>query len=36
MTEKLFMVDAYLQQAGGRVTAHTEQGFVLDQSIFSR
>ena len=35
MTEKLFMADAYLQQAEGTVLAHTEQGgFVLDQSVF--
>ena len=35
MTEKLFMVDAYLQEIEGRVVAHTaEGGIVLDQSIF--
>lgn len=35
MTEKLFMADAYLQEAEGTVVAHTEQGgIVLDQSVF--
>ncbi len=35
MTEKLFMADAYLQEAEGTVQAHTpEGGIVLDQSIF--
>ena len=34
MTEKLFLADAYLQQAEGTVTAHSAEGIVLDQSIF--
>jgi len=36
MTEKLFMKDAYMKAAEGKVMAHTEQGsFVLDRSIFT-
>lgn len=35
MTEKLFVTDAYLQEADAIVLAHTEQGgIVLDRSIF--
>ena len=35
MTEKLFLADAYLQEAEATVTAHTpEGGIVIDQSVF--
>ncbi|NOR62140.1 MAG: alanyl-tRNA editing protein [Rhodobacteraceae bacterium] len=35
MTEKLFLADAYLQEAEATVVAHTaEGGLVLDQSLF--
>jgi misacylated tRNA(Ala) deacylase len=35
MTEQLFVADAYLKSATGRVTAHTEEGgLILDRTIF--
>lgn len=34
MSTPLYLNDAYMQEAQGKVTAHTEGGVILDQSLF--